>query len=319
MKRKLLGQPRITTFVLIAISVVAVGLVTNDSHPVQAAQSGTKQTTQTQPVNASWEKEIAAHRTAARLNPAMMARINRAIAARNRRLTSQERRNFIAGVQAMQAKLRTGGFTAAQHDHFVHVLRQRGVSAKVAEQLFNDPIALLTIPVNSVTTTTNTSVAESTLMSTATVTQSGIASPHNTCGNIKSTSPYITVSGYALGGNRLDTIRFIKVWCWKKTIRPIPYLPTVTITSAPQWEPPQYSTTNFCIGCELTIDWHSQYWYFYSPPYPLLCNTRCNFVSKVHFHIRQCFGIGPLVQCLSPHYYNWALSLHADGTFHAQS
>lgn len=224
-------------------------------------------------------------------------------------MSPSDRGAFTALVEATQTKLQAGGFTQMQHDYFVATLRQRGVSAAVAEQEFHDPIALVSIPVYTTTTVmaNNANPPGKVVANTATTAGS--------CGTTSTTNPYMSRDGSAMAGNRLWTVKFVKNWCWRMTNRRVPLLPTATITSAPRWAPPRFTTTGFCIGCDFTLDWHDQYWYHYDPS-PSLCTAHCGWAVKVNFHVKQCFGIGPFSQCMSPDFDYWTLRLHADGTFH---
>ncbi len=320
MKRKLLRHPFLWALVVLgeAVILIVAGLTATNGRLADASPITIQEYNQTQHVNGDWAQEIADHPAEAILDEATTARVNQAIAASKPPMTAEERTGFVTGVQAMQAKLRTSGLTKQQHDHFVSVLRRRGQTAIVAEQLFNDPIALVTIAIDTVTEqpVQSNAVQESFFTDAKTGKKYGFANTFgSTCGTTTSTDPYLTRSGYALAGDLLWRVKYIKSWCWQVTYLPVPYLPITTITSAPSWSPPQFKTTQWCIGCDFTVDFHKESWYAYSPPYPLTCTSRCGYAQKVNFHIKQCFGIGPIAQCMSPDYEYWRLNLHADGTF----
>ena len=304
---------------VVTINVLAFALVGMVIHN-RLASAGTatmQQTNDAQFVNGSWASLINSHPTEAKLDAAVQTRVSQATA----KMSLSDRAGFVEGVEAMQVKLRTGGFSAADQKSYVAALQKKGYTASQAQTLSTDPIGMVAIPI---TATMNPVTGISGATPTAKVSFftdpktgelhafSNTMSSGDPCGTRYSTDPVLSESWSARAGNRLATVTFIKNWCAQVTCVYVKVNPCSSgkITDGSAWEPPAPSFTGWCLGCSYVEDWHSATWFNYNGMGP---NSGLRF--KVHFHLHQCIGLGPISQCLADVHAAWENDPFADGKF----
>lgn len=231
-------------------------------------------------------------RGAVRLNPALLAQVSDVTAT----MSPSDRAEFTRRVQEVQDR----GITASQRARFITAVTAKGIAKDKAEELASDPIALLTIPVETVTDTPPEAVVLASV-------------PHtDTC---TSTDPYLTAHQNNVLGNRLATIRWVLGWCYRIWWNPIPYQLGARIIFVPPYQEPEYSTTLLCLNCTLHTTWHSEYWFPWdSAVFDAASLYHSGRANKVNFYTQECYGIWLVNQCFTQNF-SWILDLHEDGSF----
>jgi hypothetical protein len=296
---------------VIVVALLIFGLTTSGKI-AQADPPTMESWNDTHLVKGEWTQTIKANPKEAQLDAVMQARVAHVAAT----MTPKERAGLTVGVQAMQARMRTGTFDTPK---FLAQLKERG--ATDVASLSRDPIAAVTIPVRFEydAPSTDRKVNETMFTDEKTGRKYGFSNAGgDPCGWWHTTDPYITMSTYASAGNRLSTVRFIKTWCSRYDYNGL--YPTGIITIAPHWEPPNVSFTNWCVGCSWEVTWHDQWWYAWSGAYPYTVEPSWTSGFAIRFTgvMKQCIGY-VIAQCFAPKNFNWGLNLHGDarGTFDA--